>query len=361
MLFTYSRLALAENWLNPTIVQILNDGMQAIIDGRAVVAWPTAIPVVHRSMLKGRSGIKKHLNKIWTEFANLNHTTQVTLFETLNQQASLPDVLFNNSACAEIDRFPDGIRDAIVALFRFLFDKQLTTINIGSECLRDVHYAAIYAELPSPICPFCGLGHFRAPGAPRHALDHYMPISKHPFVGADFRNLPPMCSECNSDFKKSVDILRDKRGRRRRCVDPYNGPVFRVSLAKSLPFAGLVQKGTHLPKWDIQFKGGPQSEAENWDRIFKIRERYERDVLNTEFRSWLEHFARWYLGGNHGGNFGDEIAAAIPEYIETVIQDGLADKAFLKAEVFRMLLNDCKSPIRGFDMRAFLELLVAIV
>jgi len=361
MLFTYSPQALLENWLNQTIVQILNDGMLRIIGGHQVVAWPSVIPVARRSKLKSRTGIRKRLEKFWIEFIALNLATQEVLLETLSQQSCLPDVLFNNSTCVEIDRFPDGIRDATVDLFRFLFEEQLTTINIGSECLRDVHYTAIYAAFPSRVCPFCGLGHFRAPGAPRHALDHYMPITKHPFVGADFRNLPPMCSECNSDFKKNIDILRDKRGRRRRCVDPYNGPIFRVSLAKSLPFAGSVKNGIHLPKWNIQFKGGPQSEAENWDRIFKIRERYERDVLNAEFRSWLEHFVHWYVRGNHGGNGGNEIAAAIPEYIDTVIQDGLADKAFLKAEVFRMLRNECLSYQRGEDMKAFLEVLVANV
>ncbi|EZP31295.1 hypothetical protein BW33_02529 [Pseudomonas sp. RIT288] len=361
MLFTYSPQALAENWLNQTFIQILSEGMRRIISGHQVDVWPSVIPVARRSVLRGRSGIRKRLEEFWKEFLTLNLATQEVLLASLNQQSRLPDALFDNSACVEIDRFPDGIRKATIDLFRFLFEEQLTSIKVGAECLRDLHYTAIYDQVPSRVCPFCGLGHFRAPGAPRHALDHYMPITRYPFMGADLRNLPPMCSECNSDFKKNIDILRDRRGRRRRCVDPYNGPFYIVSLAKSLPFAGSVKNGIRLPKWNIQFKGGPQSEAENWDRIFKIRERYQRDVLNAEFRSWLEHFVHWYVRGGHGGGIGDEIAAAIPKYIDTVIQDGLADKAFLKAEVFRMLLRECTNYRRGGEMKAFLEILIANV
>ena len=361
MLFTYSPRALAENWLNQAITQILSDGMRRIIDGHKVVAWPGAIPENIRPHLKSRSGVRKRLEKFWKEFAALNLATQEILLEALSQQSNLPDALFNNSTCFEIDRFPANIRDAAVDLFRFLFEEQLTAIKINGKSLRDTHYAVIYEECPSRICPFCGLGHFRAPGAPRHALDHYMPITRYPFAGADFRNLPPMCSECNSDFKKNVDILRDKRGRRRRCIDPYNGPVVKVSLLKSLPFSGAVKNGIRLPKWRIQLKCASQREAENWDRIFKVRERYERDVLDAEFRSWLEHFARWYVRGKHGGEGGDEIAAAIPVYINTVIQDDFADMAFLKSEVFRMLSKECINYRRGGDMKAFLEILVASV
>lgn len=361
MLFAYSPLALKENWLNPTIVGILNTGMQALLDGNAAPKWPNIIPVDHRQELRGRTGIRDRLNKFWGEFDALERQAQEAIVEAVAQQTSLPDVLFNDGACLGINVFSDAIQNVTVELFRFLFDKQLTTLKTGEKCLRDLHYDAIYAEFPSRICPFCGLGHFRAPGAPRNALDHYLPISKYPFVGTDLRNLPPMCSECNSDFKGNKDILFDDLGQRQRCVDPYNGPVFRVSLAESLPFSGSIKGAIHLPRWEIRFTGGPQEQAENWDRVFKIRERYKRDVLDAEFRSWLEHFVFWYKAGNHGEETGEDIAASIPEYIETVIQDGLADRAFLKAEVFCLLNSECADADRGIDMKAFLELLITHV
>jgi hypothetical protein len=361
MLFSYSPNSLAENWLNSTIVEVLGAGMQTILAGGQAPAWAEALPIEHKTELRGRSGIRKRVQKLWTKFAALNHNDQLALLEALTQQTSLPNIYFNDAVCRGIDVFEESVRDAAVDLFRFVFEEQLTSIKVGGESLRDIHYAAIYAEFPSRICPFCGIGHFRAPGAPRHALDHYMPISKYPFAGGDFRNLPPMCSECNSDFKKNTDILFDPNGQRQRCVDPYDGPRFVISLAQSVPFGGAIMSGISLPQWVIDFRGGPQEQAENWDRIFKVRERYERDVLNAEFRSWLEHFALWYTRGNHGGPIGDDIADSIPEYLITVIQDGLADKAFLKAEVFRLLCSECAHPLRGSDMKAFLEILISCI
>lgn len=359
MLFSYSHNALAENWLNSTIVDVLGTGMQTILAGGNAPAWSDALPIAHKTELKGRSGIRKRVQKLWTKFAALNQADQLALLDALNQQTFLPNIYFNDAVCRGIDGFDESVSVAAVDLFRFIFEEQLTAIKVGGICLRDIHYAAIYAEFPSRICPFCGIGHFRAPGAPRHALDHYMPISKYPFAGGDFRNLPPMCSECNSDFKKSTDILFNQNGQRQRCVDPYAGPNFAISLAQSVPFGGAIISGISLPRWVIDFRGGPQDQAENWDRIFKVRERYERDVLNAEFRSWLEHFALWYTRGNHGGGLGAQIAASIPEYLSTVIQDGLADKAFLKAEVFRLLHSECAHPDRGVDMMGFLEILIS--
>lgn len=358
MLFTYSPQSLNQNWLNMTIIQILAEGMRAIIEGGEPLSWPESIPAARRSELRGRTGIRARLQKFWEAYDSLDIAIQEELREALSQQTLLPNVLFDDSNCSSIENFPENIRLAAIDLFRFLFEEQLTSLKIDKVSLRDMHYSAIYADVPSRICPFCGLGHFRAPGAPRHALDHYMPITKYPFVGADFRNLPPMCSECNSDFKKNIDILRDEQGQRLHCVDPYDGPVYTISLAASAPFSGEVKEGIHLPRWDIQFLGPLQERAENWDRIFKLRDRYKRDVLNAEFRSWLEHFAFWYAGGNHGALSGDSISASIPEYIQTVIQGGLADKAFLKAETFRMLYSECTDPNRGYDMKAFLEALV---
>lgn len=357
MLFTYSPQSLAENWLNSTIVSILSNGMQAILNGEEVPRWPDMIPIDRQEILKNRRGIRDRLTKFWQEFSNLEQPNQTALITALEQQTSLPNILFNDVECIGINNFPDGIKDAADNLFRFLFEEQLTTIKIGNRCLRDIHYESIYSNIPSRICPFCGLGYLRAPGAPRHALDHYMPISKYPFAGADFRNLPPMCSECNSDFKKNTDILVDEHNHRRHCVDPYSGPFFEISLAESVPFAGNIQGAIRLPRWEIKFVGNPQEQAENWNRIFKIKERYERDVLNADFRSWLEHFAFWY-SNNYFSNSGDNIAASIPEYITIVIQGGLADRAFLKSEVFRLIENECHHPERGDDIKMFLHLLI---
>ncbi|PWK10445.1 hypothetical protein [Pantoea ananatis] len=360
MLFTYHPNALAQNWLNSAIITILNNGMNSIIDGQAITAWPEILPERHREALKTRWGIRDRLNAFWAEYIKLERHDQDSLLVAMREQTSLPDIFSNDIICSKIDEFPKNIRIVIDDLFRFLFEKQLTSIIVGQKSLRDLHYKTIYENIPSKICPFCGLGYLRAPDAPRHALDHYLPISKYPFAGADLRNLTPMCTECNSDFKKVTDILIDDNQLRVHCSDPYNGPTFKIKLAESIPFRGRAVKGIKLPLWIISFDSEFQDYAENWDRIFKIRERYERDILNENFRFWLEHFAVWYSNPRIRNAY-DEITDSLSEYIEIVIQDGFSDRAFLKVEVFNLIKNECNHPERGDDMKAFLNLLIETI
>ena len=230
----------------------------------------------------------------------------------------------------------------------------LATLKLNGRCIRDIQFSSIFQELGARLCPYCGLNYFRAPGAPRHALDHFMPISRYPFVGADLRNLPPVCDECNSHFKGDFDVLFDVGGRRRRCSDPYAGPTYQVRLAASDLFAGKEVNGFRLPRWEIELFGGPPEQAEAWDAIYRIKERYSRDVLDEDFLSWIEHFANWFVRQIGPGKSPDEVAAELPRYVDGVIQDRLADRAFLKAEVFRLIEASCACPLQGDDVRQWL-------
>ncbi len=358
MLFTYPPKALEHNWLNQTVIDIIRHGMDEIAAGRAAPKWPICIPQARRAILEGRTGIRDRLKNIWKVFGDLGTAERTILREALESQTDLPAILSNGSSCVQIGKFSPSVKDAITGLFRFLFDL-LSEIKVGPSSIRDRHYLVIYEEFKrSKICPFCGIGYFRAPGAPRHDLDHYMLISKYPFAGADLRNLPPMCSECNSDFKGTADLLHDDQGSRRASCDPYGGPTFRISLANSRPFRGKTINGISYPLWSIEFQGGGAAQAETWDKVFKIRERYERDILDADFISWLGHFAQWYRLSKSGLLEDDRIAASLPEYITTVIQDGWADRAFLKVEVFKMIDSECRHGTRGNDTRLWLKSVV---
>ncbi|HBT5596378.1 TPA: hypothetical protein MCA30_005543, partial [Klebsiella pneumoniae] len=164
MLFTYSPNALAENWLNSAIVSILNEGMTNILSGQRMVSWPRNIPLEHRELLRNRRGIRDRLTVFWREYANLERQHQEALLVAMREQTSLPEVFSNDAVCPKIDTFPDVIRVIIDDLFRFLFEKQLSSIIVREKSLRDLHYESIYFSVPSHVCPFCGLGHLRAPG-----------------------------------------------------------------------------------------------------------------------------------------------------------------------------------------------------
>lgn len=349
MLFSYPAGALASNWLNSTVIDILIDGMDAIDAGGAPVAWPTCLPNARRQVLRQRTGLRPKLEEFWASYEQLLGHEKTTIRDAIARQTDLPSVYSDNNPCPCVADLPDQIGVRSRELFDYLFS-QLTAIRDGEKCLRDIQYAAIY-ESGIRICPFCGLNYFRAPGAPRHALDHLMDKPRYPFSAADLRNLPPTCDECNSKFKYRNDILHRADGTRRRCSDPYSGPVYSVSLTAS---EFIEVGGRKLPRWEVELVGIENEQAETWDAVYQVKTRYCRDVLDADFLSWIQHFSRWYTRLFGTGTTSIEVADQLPNYIAGVIQDGFTDRAFLKAEAFRFVHSSCNDPQLGNDTREWL-------
>ena len=352
MLFSYPIEALCQNWLNTVAVDMMLAGMDAIDAGGQPSAWPACLPPDRRALLEQRTGLRSKLFDLLHEYRRLPLAERPNVRATVLRQTELPNVFSDNAPCPTLSSLPPSIRAPASALATYLFG-QLSSLNDGDGLLRDNQYGVIYAN-KIRHCPFCGLNYFRAPGAPRHALDHLMPSSIYPFAAADLRNLPPACDECNSTYKRGIDILIGLGGLRRPCSDPYVGPTYRISLAGSKFFEGNTVGGFVLPRWVIAMLGDEPDRAETWDTVYQIKVRYTRDILDADFLSWIKHYSGWFLvekGPNHDL---DAVAAEIPRYIKGVVQDGYADRAFLKAEAFKLLNSACWDPQIGEDVRHWL-------
>lgn len=66
----------------------------------------------------------------------------------------------------------------------------------------------------------------------------------------------------------------------------------------------------------------------------------------------------WFLGSRDGEKSGEEIVVSIPDYIANVIQDGFSERAFLKAEVFRLFYSKCLTSEYAEEMKYFFENLI---
>ncbi|WP_196871466.1 hypothetical protein [Sphingobium sp. JAI105] len=327
-------------------------GMDAIDAGRRPSAWPACLPPARRALLEQRTGLRSKLSSLLREYRRLSVAERPDVRAAILRQTELPNVFSDNAPCPTLASLPPSVRAPASALATYLFG-QLSSLKEGDGFLRDNQYGVIYAS-KIRFCPFCGLNYFRAPGAPRHALDHLLPISVYPFAAADLRNLPPACDECNSTYKRGIDILTGLGGLRRRCSDPYVGPTYRISLAGSEFFKGNTVGGFVLPRWDIAMIGDEQDRAETWNTVYQIKVRYARDILDADFLSWITHYSGWFLVEKGRGHDSDAVAAEIPRYIEGVVQDGYADRAFLKAEAFGLLNRACRDPGIGEDVRHWL-------
>ncbi|MGI0489871.1 hypothetical protein ACN4EK_31025 [Pantanalinema rosaneae CENA516] len=349
MLFGYPLAATAENWLHECLDQILQFIHKNLDNGNLSTDWAEAIAEPYRTRLKRRLKVSEKpdpkklslgdkLKSYQTSLKSFDISERSRILQAFNDQNNIALLLSGACACEAITDLPKEIREPVKILFQAAF-ASLTDLEI-----RKKQYELIYNNLSYRVCPFCGCEDFDGLDAPQEALDHYLPEHKYPFAAANLRNLVPMGNKCNSRYKLVQDIISKEDGTRRKSFDPYNHHrTIAISLDKSQPFSGAIgQIGTPLPRWEIDFSFDSE-EVRTWDEVFKIRERYERDVLNEGFNSYLREF------GNHCKAFNciptsvNELIDAISRYADFQESNGFKDKAFLKAAVFRMLQIHCQN------------------
>lgn len=352
MLFTFPPEALSCNWVNQKVTETLNAGMDAIDNGQAPPAWPRCLPADKRDVLQRRTGLQPKIIAFWDSYSNLSPANRTCLRDAIARQTDVPtvysDVLL---PCPCLNDIPVVMHDPVKALSKYLFG-QLGKIRERGKALRDIQFETCQNH-GVRICPFCGLDYFQPVGTKRNALDHLMPISKYPFVSADFKNLPPTCDSCNSRYKQDQDILFDESGARRSCSDPYAGPIYRLNLNGSAFGEGNDAQGFILPRWQIGFDGPTAEQAETWDAVYDIKCRFVK-TLDADLLSWVMHFALWFVKEIGTGRSPGEVAKTLPRYIENVIQDNFEDRAFLKAEAFRFLNRSCADPTNGDEIKEWL-------
>lgn len=355
MLFHYAVVATHDNWLHDTILQFLAAGMDELDAGQALSVWPECIPEPRRLALSAKSGLRDRRSTFFQAFAALDQPSRDAVRTALTTQNAIPPVFDGVSPWVRLEELPDSIREPAKELFRFAFSL-LTAVG-----LRDEHYRDIWKNLAwARICPFCGIERLKHPNQPRPDLDHYLPISRYPFAGANLRNLVPMGGDCNTAFKGQVDVVFDAAtNSRRRCCDPYVGPSFSISLDGSNLFQddGIIRL---VPEWEIAFLGDDQECAATWEAVFHIRRRYV-DLLNEEYHGWIDHFGRWCADERSGIELTNvaSVVAAISQYYDTILQEGLSDTNFLKRATFQMLRSQLETDPDAHRIAQWLVFLVA--
>jgi hypothetical protein len=332
VLYGYPIAATNENWVHECLCKMLDKIHVSLDAGEQLPAWPDIITEDHRGQLGARTGLRERVENYAAAVRKLSASNRLKVLNCLSQQNQIKDLVSCAADSQVLNDLSKSIRKPVSELFGFAFGL-LTDLGI-----RDRHYHAIYSAASYHVCPFCGCEFFDAPGAPREDLDHYLLKSRYPFAAANLRNLVPMGMKCNQKYKLVEDILRDETGVRRRSFDPYDHREIHVSLDNSEPFGGLDQR---IPAWQIDFN--PDSEeCTTWDNVFKVRERFKRDVLDPSFFQWLGSFAAWFKQRSGIGDPADhQLLNGIHQYVEDLRLMGLTGREFLRAPVFQMIYKQC--------------------
>lgn len=342
MLHAYPVGSTLENWLHENLCSLLRSLHQKLEEGTrlgvtqgswGILVSQAVVPERQDFFLKAR-GIRDRFFEYQKELCKLGPGKRSEVLDVLESQNRISALLDGSEDIKLLSSISLPLHQKAKSLFVFCYER------LSSTGARDHQYKIIFKSLEDKICPFCGIDRVMDPEDTAQDQDHYLAKSIYPFAAVNMRNLVPMCRCCNRDYKKSLDIIVDDEGARWKAFDPYNCEPPKISVLESSPIPDITPISFN---WDIKFLNSVE-EAENWDRVFSIRERYSRDVLNNYFGKWFRAFAGKCAKDRASGVIGtelteEEIRSQLKQYQEYKAEfpsPGLA--GFLEPLVLEMLL-----------------------
>lgn len=198
--------------------------------------------------------------------------------------------------------------------------------------LKESHYTDFITENfdgHEGVCPFCGLNSIKGNDHSKlEAYDHFIPKGKYPFNSINFKNLAPMCHECNSSYKlernpvMNIDPLTNTTTRR-RAFYPYSKKKWKINLKVELKNKDLKT----LKKEEIEISAtsnGKIEEIESWMEVFGIEERYRAKILGNHAGK------KWYI----------DLTDGIHNARKLLKKDDLT-----KEDWYNLLLNQCNEDL----------------
>lgn len=176
---------------------------------------------------------------------------------------------------------------AIKAFCKNLYEKCLTLAPIYTRYgkIKDYHDILVQDD---DTCHACGTTSMLTKfTSVRNAFDHYLAKQTYPFVSINFKNLVPACYVCNSSYKKTKDVLVFN-GKRKKAFYPFTQEDYKITFQFS--FKPTCVYSDRIKPEDFELKCtciGHQEEAENWMRIYNIKEQYKAKCCNKTFKKFL--------------------------------------------------------------------------
>lgn len=184
---------------------------------------------------------------------------------------------------AEIQAINVDLEKELKAFCKSLFTDVIDLKSVTSRTSEiESHYDAFVAVNDEGKCPYCGYGDIRGQDqTTREAYDHFLPKGTYPFNSVNFKNLAPMCHQCNSSYKLQKDPLRHidplhkaNAGTRRKAFFSYSATASDIAIDLTLATSEIDK----LRPSDITLSisaPGRDEEVEAWKDIFGIEERYK--------------------------------------------------------------------------------------
>lgn len=200
----------------------------------------------------------------------------------------------------ELSCFPQELQKSLKELGEYLYSsglknkaiRQLANGGIEQGIDSLLSHSKRFREENGDVCCFCGINDYEEQLADttdtkqwRPAYDHFLPKDKYPLAAVNFKNLFPVCYQCNSKAKGAIDPCYCKAERQRKLsFYPFNN-----NLNGELFFSYATNDTAILSNefWQVELGDDTDENQLTWDRVFDITNRV-KDRLNRKYKKWLQ-------------------------------------------------------------------------
>ena len=256
--------------------------------------------------------ISKPLKSIFRKYQHLPQESKEKIIKAFEQNNMIEDICAKKIKPITYLELDDVIRTELYDFYKSLWETILGYQKvIDDSCSVTIHFKEFTDSLHQDIliCPFCGLQNMLSKGdaedGKRDDYDHYLPKKLYPFNSINFKNLVPMCHNCNSKYKGQKNTVMDVEKNRRKVFYPYDTVLFDNEIVVEIDTdeEELSNKDT----WDIKINAslGYVEELNSWNDIFDIQQRYKNRIVELE-KIWKNRLLEKYRKQKARGNFNKE-------------------------------------------------------
>ena len=240
------------------------------------------ITAFHYSPTKGGDYFVSKIEEIYSKFKTLSTNDIEKLKRWYEANNNIEKLCVNDPSTVpvtynELKYFDEELSGILESFFKKLYGTEILSLKPLSLKIGkiDEHYDYFMKNNNKGKCPYCGINDIKGIyHSKREAYDHYLPIGTYPFNSINFKNLAPMCNECNSSYKLAKDPLYDCKKNRRKAFYSYMSeePEIKIELEiQNKDIANIAPEDINLK---INSENYPE-EVQTWKELFGIEERYK--------------------------------------------------------------------------------------
>lgn len=239
----------------------------------------------HRVIIRERS------EAIYNHIRNWDLKQRTELFNLIRESNNIEAICRGEYIPRRIDNTATGFWQQLRQFFIDLYDQVLDGAPFReqySTTLRDHFDAFNILNHDITLCPICGIGELKKhTDETRDQYDHYLPKAFYPFSSVNFKNLVPICKECNSfDAKGDDDTIAVSTNNKLFFV--YDQTHRGITVTFNISVDDIDPNNI---QWDINFSNpdNKNDEIESWKTIYKIEGRY-KGFVNARIEKWYRHY-----------------------------------------------------------------------